>query len=123
MNVETLTRWHWFSVHFCVVLRGRSHGESVTEIRDKPSVAVQLDSQGHRETLLEFTITARARPLRITPVCIPAACCKGAQNNLDTCGPVVFPWSVGVRHSGSHRDDCSLFFSRFIEVLTAFLNP
>lgn len=73
-----------------VLFRGDVLTESVTEIRDKRPVTVQLGSQGHRETLLEFTIAARGRPLRITPVCFPAACCKGTQNNLDAYGPVAF---------------------------------
>lgn len=106
-----------------VILRGRSHGESVTEIRDKPSVTVQLDSQGHRETLLEFTITAWARPLRITPVCIPAAYCKGAQNNLDTYGPVAFSMVSWCASQWLAQEWLLLIFFHFIQIQTAFLNP
>lgn len=58
-----------------VLLRDCSHGESFVEIRDKPSVTVHLDSQGHRESISEFTISIQGRPLWLTPICSLAACC------------------------------------------------
>lgn len=101
------------------LFRGPVLTVSFAKTCDRPSVSVYIWTP--KDTLRLFWSSPSAlggRPLRITLVCGPAACCGRTQNNSDTSGRVAFSMVDGVRHRGYDRNEqIPVIFLHFIKAL------
>lgn len=108
------------------LFRGPVLTVSFAKIRDRPSVTVYIWTP--KDTLRLFWSSPSAlggRPLWITLVYGPAACCGPTQTNSDTSGRVAFSMVDGVRHRGWDRNEqIPVIFPHIIKALMlSFHNP